>query len=98
MTEKLTRSQEAARRNKVKLDEATIALIKWQPTAINIRLESDKCPDCKRAGGFVSYQRPEDLPGGEWHGLGTHEAGMENCGFYCRYCEWGNAGSRQVKP
>jgi len=73
---------------------AKTRLLQWQPTAMYIRLEKDACPDCKLSDGFVSYQLPQDLPGGEWH----HERGdgMESCGFWCSRCDWSNAGSRPI--
>lgn len=89
-----TRSEEAKRRNMNNLHAARKALLIVQPEAIYIRLEMDRCPDCKRSGGFVSYQLPEDLPGGERYT--ERNDGHEGCGFYCVKCGWGNAGSRKV--
>lgn len=74
---------------------ARTRLLQWQPTAMHIRLEKGKCPDCKLTGGFVSYQRPEDLPGGEWYR--ERDDNMENCGYYCTKCQWANAGAREVE-
>ena len=66
------------------------ALLKWQPEAIHIRLEG-KCDNCKRSGGFVSYQLQKfiDQP--------LRDDGYENCGYYCVHCGWGNAGARKVE-
>lgn len=80
--------------DKNNLYSARKALLKWQPEATRVRLEG-KCDNCKRSGGFVSYQLPQDLPGGEWY----HERGdgYEQCGFHCSHCGWGNAGARKVE-
>lgn len=86
--------KEQARIDKNNLHAARKALLIWQPEAIHIRLEKDKCPFCKRAGGFVSYQLPQDLPGGEWYK--ERGDGYESCGFYCRACSWSNGGAREV--
>jgi len=65
---------------------------KW-PNASDIRLEDDRCPDCRKRGRFYSLQLPEDienikqLPNGTWE---------ETCGYWCGYCNWANAGSREM--
>lgn len=56
------------------------------PAAERVRFEG-KCPVCKEQG-LYSYILPEfDRIRGE----------LEDCGFYCTACNWGNAGSRRVE-
>lgn len=69
----------------VGINEVTNSLLEWQRDAVAIR-EEDICPNCDHPT-IVSYQ----LSGDEF--LSPHD-GMENCGFYCGWCGWGNAGSR----
>lgn len=63
---------------------------KW-PGASDIRLEDDKCPDCRREGRYYSYQIESDIDK-----VYQNKAGVwyEKCGYFCCACGWGNAGSR----
>lgn len=56
----------------------------WQPTARDIRSEG-RCPHCKQPK-LCSYITIEF-----YH---PRTNGSENCGYYCGWCGWGNAGSR----
>jgi hypothetical protein len=61
-----------------------------QPNAINIQYDKDqKCPDC-RAKSMLSYQFASDLKR-------DRGEGVEQCGFYCCNCGWGNGGTRAKK-
>lgn len=81
-----TKQQQITDRNN--LHTARMRLLEWQPIALYVRLEG-KCPNCKRAGGFVSYQLPGDAD------EPLRADGNEQAAFYCQYCEWSAAGARK---
>ena len=58
------------------------------PEAYSIRDVEEKCPGCRKMGGFKSY-----LTGRE---RVTDKEGKELCGYYCEKCGWGNAGNRDA--
>ena len=67
------------------------ALVEWQPGAYGIERAEANCPVCDSVC-FVSYLLPGTL---SVMRIGDEE--VENCGYYCAECEWGNAGARRVK-
>jgi len=69
----------------VKYEDIVAGLLEWQPMAYSIR-RAGRCPECKQEAQ-ISYLIPQDS---ERHRGG----GFENCGYYCGYCGWGNAGGR----
>lgn len=82
----MTTKQHITARNNLHM--ARKKLLKWQPDALYVRLEG-KCPDCKRTGGFVSYQLPGDAD------EPLRADGNEPCGYVCTFCNWSAAGSRK---
>ncbi len=51
-----------------------------------------KCPQCKRPT-LYSYVLPSDQA--RLIKVNGRAKELENCGFYCAGCGWGNAGSRE---
>jgi len=71
---------------RIYFQEIVASLLEWQETAVAIRRSGD-CPNCGN-DAEVSYLLSTDE-------IAPAESGMENCGYYCGYCGWGNAGSRE---
>lgn len=70
---------------------AIMNLLSWQPLARGIRFEG-KCVNCKQ-DHFMSYIHPR------FHDVRVNSGGQvqQECGYYCSHCQFGNAGSREVK-
>lgn len=80
-------NKQQAKTNAANLLSAKRALQAWQPEARRVRLEG-RCPSCKRSGCYVSYQLPDDKE--------QSDDEEEQCGYFCRACEWSNAGARRA--
>jgi hypothetical protein len=71
---------------RIYFSEIIASLLEWQPNAVEIRRSGD-CPSCG-VDAEVSY-----ILLGELSSMAGDD--MEDCGYYCGYCGWGNAGSRE---
>jgi len=65
----------------------------------NVRTEDQKCFSCGESGSFISYQHEEDIHLERVNPyFGVLYEHMEDCGFLCLNCGWGNAGAREKQP
>jgi C4-type Zn-finger protein len=63
-------------------------LLRWQPTATSIKMANSTCPVC-HTSHFVSYRILSCVNNP------PIDETIENCGYYCGGCGYGNAGARK---